>query len=335
MKVAELLELRRKNWQELERLCDQMGYRRKRALGAASISRFAALYRAACADLALADAYHLPPNTVQYLHRLVGRAHNQLYRSRTFDFTMWGRMLFVDTPQRIFGDRCIQFSFCLFWGVFILSAILAHSQQMWPNFAVDVLGEHEIEAMEQMFADFVPGRDWGENAMMASFYISHNTGIGLQCFVGSLLVLPGLLISIYNAMVLGASFGYMFRPEVEAGANFRHFVTAHGPFELTAIVLSAGTGLRIGMSWISTRGFTREGSLVKSAHEAMPMVAAMGILFFCAALIEGFVSPSSLPYWCKALIAILSTGLLLFYFIVLGFPWSMFSAARQDTNRGP
>ena len=96
MKVAELLELRRKNWQELERLCDRLQHSRSRRFAATDLSRFASLYRAACADLALADSYQLPPKTVQYLHRLVGRAHNQLYRSHNFDFSAWGKLLFEE-----------------------------------------------------------------------------------------------------------------------------------------------------------------------------------------------------------------------------------------------
>src|SRR5262245_49218146 len=120
MKVAQLLEMRRKNWQELESLCAQMALTGKRKLGAATVTRFATLYRAACADLALADAYQLPPNTVQYLHRLVGQAHNQLYRSRALDFALLSKMLLYDAPQRIFNDRCVQLAFVLFWGVFIL-----------------------------------------------------------------------------------------------------------------------------------------------------------------------------------------------------------------------
>src|SRR5215203_3685940 len=112
MKVVELLERRRKNWQELERYCDRVGT--TAGLNTAEISRFSALYRAACADLALSNSYQLPENTVQYLHRLVGRAHNQLYRSKRFDYASWAKMLLEDVPQRIFNDRCVQFMFCLF-----------------------------------------------------------------------------------------------------------------------------------------------------------------------------------------------------------------------------
>src|SRR5215467_8559757 len=114
MKVAELLESRRENWRELSQLCMQMEGSRKRTLGPTAITRFASLYRAACADLALADAYQLPPNTVQYLHQLVGRAHNQLYRSRALDLAGLSRMLLHDAPQRIFNDRCVQLMFVLF-----------------------------------------------------------------------------------------------------------------------------------------------------------------------------------------------------------------------------
>ena len=75
------------------------------------VVRFTSLYRAACADLALADENHLPQNTVNYLHQLVGRAHNQLYRSRPFDYESWKQTMFVDVPQRIFNDGCVQLAF--------------------------------------------------------------------------------------------------------------------------------------------------------------------------------------------------------------------------------
>jgi uncharacterized membrane protein SpoIIM required for sporulation len=125
---------------------------------------------------------------------------------------------------------------------------------------------------------------------------------------------------MFNAITLGASFGYMARPDVAAGDNFFHFVTAHGPFELTAIVLSAGAGLRLGLSWMMTQGLSRLSALVKAGGEVMPIVGAAGVMFFLAALIEGFLSPSAAPYWVKALTAIVSSSLLAIYFVVLGFP---------------
>lgn len=346
MKVSELLESRRRNWQELEAMCDHLqnavstrsfnpvvwwqALRGKQASDVAdrmqrrgiqpqTFARFSSLYRSACADLALADAYQLPPNTVQYLHRLVGRAHNQLYRSRKFQWERWADILLHQVPQTVFHDRCVQFAFFLFWGPFIMAALLAYSENYWPSFAEDLIGREQLEQMEEMFKPKLQN-DPRQRFAMAGFYIQHNTGIGLKCFAYGLLVVPGVMVTVFNAAVLGGSFGYMGREGIEGGQNFFEFVTAHGPFELTAIILSAGAGLRLGLGWIFTGGLTRGDSLRRTAKEAMPVMGSAGILFFLAALIEGFLSPSELPYWIKAATAVLSSALLMFYFLMLGMP---------------
>lgn len=328
MKVAALLADRQRHWIELEQLCAKL-----ESLGAWShspevITRFSTLYRSVCADLALADAYQLPPGTVQYLHALVGRCHNQLYRGKFFDFEAWGRVLLVDAPQTVFNDRCVQLVFVLFWGIFLLSAYLAANPAQWPSYAEEAIGKEQMTQLETMYKNPPQGRDPNESYAMAGFYIRHNTGIGLQCFVTGLFIVPGLGTLVFNASFLGGCFGYMARPDVPEGVNFYEFVTAHGPFELTAIVLSAGAGLRLGISVLFTRGWTRLSSLQLAAQDAMPVMGSAMVLFFLAALVEGFVSPSQLPYWAKASVAIISSLLLLIYFVVLGFPRGGIRAAR-------
>ena len=229
-------------------------------------------------------------------------------------------MLLHDVPQTIFRDGCVKFAFVLFWGLFLLSLLLARYDSYWPDFAREVLGDQQINTLEQNFGDAINGRNADMNAIMASYYINNNTSIGLRCFVTGIFIVPGLVVTAFNAMVIGASFGYMARPDVEQGVNFFHFVTAHGPFELTAIVLSAGAGFRLGLSWMKTNGWTRGSSLRMAAAEAMPIMGASMLLFVFAAFIEGFLSPSGAPYMLKAIVAVLSSGLLLFYFIVLGYP---------------
>ena len=332
MKVAELVTQRRKNWQELEQLCAQMENRRKKTLGAKNISRFASLYRSTCADLALADAYQLPPNTVQYLHRLVGRSHNQLYRSRRFDIQAWADILLHEVPKKIFSDRCVQTAFAVFWFVFLASAGMAMRSDVWPTYANQMVGDEMLEQMDESFAKPIKGRAASNNPVMASFYIKHNTSIGLQCFAGGLLLIPGLVVTVFNAAHLGAAFGYFARPDVAAGNNFFEFVTAHGPFELTAIVLSAGAGMRLGMGWIKTEGYGRIASLRRTAKETMPVMGAAIVLFFLAALIEGFLSPSALPYGIKAAVAVISSGLLMVYFVVLGFPSDHKAADSENSG---
>jgi uncharacterized membrane protein SpoIIM required for sporulation len=316
MKVADLLESRRDNWRELERFCSIMESRRKSKIGAAGVQRFAALYRAACADLALADAYQLPQNTVHYLHQLVGRAHNQLYPSRSFAFADWGREMIYALPQRMFHDNCLRLAFLVFWGVFIGSMICAYAS---PKFTEELVGKDTMRSMEEMYAEAHTGRDANQSSFMGGFYVRHNPSIGLQCFAAGLICgVGGLFVTISNASILGAVFGHM--ATVPQRGNFFQFVTAHGPFELTAIVLAAAAGMRLGFALVDTRGLTRAGALRQARGEAMPMACASVILFCLAALIEAFVSPSALPYQVKAFVAVFSSGLMMFYFVLLGYP---------------
>lgn len=318
MKVAELIRRRQESWQELEKLCTAMRSNRKKH-DPKMVSRFASLYRAACADLALADAYQLPPSTVEYLHLLVARAHNQLYRSKSFQWKRFADRILIDTPRLIFNEPCVHIAFFLFWGLFALAGYLAYEQSIWPTFAEEVVGAERLEQTNEMFAGF-QGRSWGQNSTMMGIYIFNNAGIGMRVFVEMLLILPGLVELTFNAVYLGATFGYMFRPELgDASLNFKEFVTAHGPFELTAIILSAGAGLKIGMGWIITHGLSRLDSLKATAREALPIVMCAVALFFMAALIEGFISPSPMPWWAKGLVGALSSCAMMVYFIVFGY----------------
>ncbi len=324
MKVSDLLASRQTHWQELERLCSRMEGRSKRPVPPGIVSRFSALYRAACADLALADAQQLPPDTIRYLHQLVARAHNQLYRARTFKTDTWAEELFHRVPQRLFADNYLRVAFVIFWGVFMLSAVIAYTT---PGYAERALGTAMTEKMEEDFSESIAGRPFDVGAFMAGFYVYHNAGIGLRCFAfGLLFGVGGLCTIAYNAAVLGAVFGHM--GTVPQPEHFYHFVTAHGPMELTAIVLSAAAGMRLGFSLVSTGGFRRIASLRLAAVEAMPVMGSAIVMFLLAAMIEAFLSPSPAPYWVKAAVAIITSAMLMFYFIVLGYP-------REDRGHYP
>ena len=314
MKVSQLLERRREQWRDLELLCQELEDRRIRKMGGEAVSRFAALYRAACADLALADAYRLPPDTVQYLHHLVGRSHNQLYRSQLFRWREWAHELFDVLPKRLLHDRVLWLAFAIFWGIFGLSLMLAYSSR---SYVVELLGESTLAHLQESFAKPIVGRDPNASGAMAGFYVIHNAGIGLRCFAAGLLLgIGGLFATVFNAVQIGAIFGYMLT--VSERDNFLNFVTAHGPFELTAVVLSAAAGMRLGFSLVATGGMTRMAALQAASTQAVPTMGAAVVLFCLAAMIEGFLSPSSAPYEVKAAVAILSAALLVFYIVGLG-----------------
>ncbi len=330
MRAVEYLHRRQSTWAELESLCRRL-QRSPRSLSPEELVVFAKLYRATCADLALADAHQLPEPTVRYLHQLVARAHNLLYRSRFFRLREWLRELLFRLPRRLFHDPYLRAAAFLFYGLFLFSFVVGWAR---PGLAEALLGREEVDQLEQMyeegFENSGSGRSLvGQGATRASLYISHNTSIGFRCFAAGLLMgVGGLFALTFNAVVLGIIFGYMNTTPM--ANNFNQFVTAHAPFELTAIVLSAAAGMRLGFALLVTRGKTRAASLREAGKEALPVMMLAALLFLGAAVIEGYVSPSPLPYAVKALVAIGSAMLLAFYFVMLGMAGN---AERSEPER--
>lgn len=312
MNAAEFLEIRKKSWAKLEEKIETL--QRFKRWEPSEVVEFASMYRAACADLALAQEYRLPQETVQYLHQLVARSHNLFYKSQRFQWRSWGRTLFVDVPGRLLRDQFLWLSLFLFWGTFLSSMFLAFARD---DFASQIVGNSTLESVEDMYAEPISGRGEAQDTLMAGFYIQHNTGIGLRCFAMGLLLGIGSMYELaYNAIVLGTLFGYMLGTPY--AKNFFEFVTAHGPFELTAVAVSAAAGFRLGFSVLHTGGLSRKQSLLIQSRKSLEIVLFAAILFILAAFIEGFVSPSGVPYAIKAGVAILSTILLVLYIVVLG-----------------
>ncbi|MEM7477113.1 MAG: stage II sporulation protein M [Planctomycetota bacterium] len=318
--LAETIQNRQADWRRLEIMINRVASGRLSAISGKQLAEMGDLYRAACADLSMAEQYRLSPEMVNYLHQLVGRAHNTIYRSRRFQVNLWWDMVFRDAPQQIFRDPCVHICAILFFGIFALSSYCAFNEEKFPGFVDNIVAQEQLRDMEEDWREMEFGRDFGTNLMAVAGYIQHNTSIGLECFAKGPLILPGLFTTSYNACVLGTMFGYMARPETDGGDKFLEFVTAHGPFELTAIALAAAAGLRIGVGILITLGLRRMDSVRRNAMAAIPVMTASGILFFLAACTEGMLSPSGLPYMFKAVWGMFCSTLLMFYFVVLGYP---------------
>jgi uncharacterized membrane protein SpoIIM required for sporulation len=322
MRVADRLARRDAEWRELDQLLVRLDEKPMMRASPGDILRLGELYRAACTDLMLAESHDLPRDTVAYLHGLVGRAHNAVYRARGFRFADWGSVLFGEVPRRLRSDPALRVAALAFWGSFLVCALLAAGR---PGFAAKVLPEEFVEQMEDMYSQPLDAvrKDGAvrSDTMMTGFYIQHNTSIGLQCYAWGLLFGLGSLYQLFgNGMILGTVFGHM--ATTPHASNFYTFVTAHGPFELTAIVLSGAAGLRLGWGLIDTQGESRLASLRREAVRALPTVGAAAVLFVLAAFIEGYVSASGLPYSAKAGVAIFSATLLAVYFGLGGRSYS-------------
>lgn len=294
--------------------------RRSKPLSALEVIRLGELHRSACADLMLAEAYDLPGDTVGYLHALVARGHNALYRAKGLSFSKWAAELFAAVPRQLRRDVTLPIAAAIFYGTFLAFGFLGATE---PGFAERVLGEAHVATMEEMYAEPLSSRD-REDAAMAGFYIFNNAGIGLMCYAAGMSFGIGTIGVLFsNAMSIGTVFGHMvYAPQAP---QFFTFVTAHAPFELTAIVFAGAAGLRLGWGVVlavaqRVAGLSWRDAvplLQREARRSLPIAGSAVFLFILAAFLEGFVSASSLPYGFKVALALASAAALVVY-VTLG-----------------
>ncbi len=100
--------------------------------------------------------------------------------------------------------------------------------------------------------------------------------------------------------------------------TFWPFVSGHGAFELTAIVISGAAGLMLAHAVIAPGNRKRIQALKYIAPDALKLIIGAGIMFFIAAFIEAFWSPSSTAVFIKYIMAAVFWSFVILYFVFAG-----------------
>ena len=116
-------------------------------------------------------------------------------------------------------------------------------------------------------------------------FLAFALGIGLG--VGTILLVT------QNAVLIGALAG-AYQAAGKAGV-FWSLVLPHGLLEITAICIAAGAGLRMGWSVIAPGDRLRGRAVAEESRDAVVVVTGAIPAFGVAALIEGFVTGTSIP----------------------------------------
>jgi uncharacterized membrane protein SpoIIM required for sporulation len=278
-------------WAELEALLDAAEGQKKRAKEAWDGARLAALYRAVCEQLALAQARAYPIHLTQRLESLTHRAHQLIYRRRAWGLERLSLLALVDFPEAVRAHRRYLWAAAL---LFIVPA-LAIGWAAWrdPGFILHLVSAQDVQNFDSMYGD--SGRALGRERaadtdwQMFGFYIMHNIGLGFQCFAAGIFAGVGsAFFLVFNGLFLGAISGYLIAGGYSE--NFLSFVVTHSAFELTAIVLAGAAGLRLGHSWLAPGRLTRTESIKLAAREAVVVMYGVIGLLLIAAAVEAFWS---------------------------------------------
>lgn len=295
---SELMQARQPSWRRLEALLGRAeSLRGASRLRPGEIAELGELYRALASDLMTARRDRLGADLERYLDGLAARAHNALHAGAR-RAGKEGRMLDLlwDFPGAVRRNaKAFALAFALFFGPALVTGLGTYGSE---SFAARLLGADQMRTFETMYAEAPYGRASSVNAGMTGFYVWNNVGIAFRCFAtGILFGLGSIWFLVSNGLFLGGVLGHLTRAGL--GENIFTFISAHGPWELIAIVISGAAGLQMGLALVVTGGRTRLGSLQARGPELIRQVAGAAAFLVVAALLEAWVSPAALPMEAK------------------------------------
>ncbi|MCG4454243.1 stage II sporulation protein M [Pseudomonas sp. MMS21-TM103] len=254
---------------------------------------FAAAYRRLCQQLALAQARGYSNHLVEQLQQLVLRGHQQFYRHRSPLGAQLIGFILAGFPRLVRAEwRCVLIASLVFFGSLLTMGVLVY---LFPELVYSLVDPQQVASMEQMydpdarrlgrFGERHSADDW----LMFGFYIMNNIGIAFQTFASGLLFgLGSLFFLLFNGLMIGAVAGHL--TQIGYGETFWSFVIGHGAFELTAIALAGGAGLKLGGALLAPGRLSRGEALRLAAGRSVRLVGGVIVFLLLAAFIEAYWS---------------------------------------------
>jgi uncharacterized membrane protein SpoIIM required for sporulation len=306
MDYARFVRLRRPVWDAFESRLDT-SRRRFKDLGYGDLEDMALRYRQVLHDHALAGSRFPGTAAARRLQGLVLEGTRRL----TGEGGEHGLgHFFRDTFPRAFrrqlgatGVAVALFLVAALWGLAL--GVLR------PSLGMTILGPKAIQGLEQ-------GRLWTESlvttvppSVSSSGIATNNIGVALTAWAGGVLAgaVP-LYIVLFNGLLLGALVGVTLHYSM--AGDLLEFIAAHGPLELSLILVSAAAGLSIGRALIAAGDRPRALAVRDASRDALAVLLGCVPWFVVLALVEVLVSPQpALPLAFRVLVGLALESLFL------------------------
>jgi uncharacterized membrane protein SpoIIM required for sporulation len=307
-------ESRRDEWQSLGSLLDR-SQNNLRRLTPDEIQELSRLYRAAAADLALAQRDFPQHRVTSYLNQLVARGHAVIYQGEPLALRRLQHFVAAGFPQtfRQTGPFILAAALLL-----LIPALLAGLVTNWNPEAAHWLLPAQVQELiplveEQELWTDIPME---ERPYTSSFIMRNNIQVTFLAFGGGMLLgLFTAYIMLLNGLLLGGLTGLTAHYDV--GFELWTFVIGHGVVELSVIFIAGGAGLALGWAILRPGLLRRRDALALTARRAVRLIIGCVPLLVIAGLIEGFISPNEgLPWAVKWAVGV-GTGLLLYAYLLL------------------
>ena len=306
MDIDSFSAVREARWEQLKVLS------KRRRLTGAEADELTRLYQATAGDLSVVRSAAPEPSLISRLSVLLAQSRVWLtgaHGSATGDFARF----FVRTlPAAMYRVR--------WWGVWVTFAVLLAGliAGWWTvnhEESLDLIGDPSARAAiaEESFASYYT--EYSNSSFTAQVW-TNNAWLALQCIAFGITGVFPLILMYNTALQLGIAGAVM--AEHDALDVFFSLIIPHGLLELSAVFVAAGAGLRLFWVMLVPGARTRSAALGEEGRITFAAGIGLAIALLASGLIEGFVTPSTMPWWVKIVIGIIACGAFWAYIFVAG-----------------
>src|SRR4029077_19667101 len=157
----------------------------------------------------------------------------------------------------------------------------------------------------------------GYRPLVGPLIIVNNVRVAVVAFAGGL---TAGALTLYLLVANGAFLGTVLAVVQSYGlaGGLLTFTAAHGPLELSCIVLSGGAGLRLAWALLRPGDRSRRDAARLAGAQAVRVMFVVIPALGVAGALEAFLSPSDAPVFVKVAAGLVAVGLLWSYVFLAG-----------------
>ncbi len=318
-------------WRDFSTALTAAQSRGLRAMSPEEVSRLVSLYREVSTDLARlrTASDNEDQQEIFYVSRLLGAAHNLLYRQRGLSLRDVWRYVSVSVPREV--RRSAAFILTAAFFLFAPMAVTFGLLRQRPELAAQLLPAGMIDRVTQGAhgdstgkKEYLSTKDF-ERPIMASTIIRNNVQVTFGVFAAGMTAgILTVIMLVFNGVSIGAAFGLYANHGIFH--QIRDFVVPHSVLELSAICIAAGGGFLLAWAFLVPGVVTRREAFVINGRRALRLISASTLMLLAAGTIEGLISPrTDIPFAVKAAVSVATAILLAFWF----------SRGRGDEEEAP
>jgi uncharacterized membrane protein SpoIIM required for sporulation len=312
MTVDRFVEDRRARWARLGNLIHEANGRVER-LAPDDVLELGRLYRSASSDLAVARRDFALDAATERLNDLVAAAHALVYSEAPTSGRRLRRFVLHELPASVRANsRFTAASFATFavplLATFAIGLLL-------PEIAATALpAETRQHLAERRLWTDIPE---GYRPLVGPLIIVNNVRVAVAAFAGGL---TAGALTLYLLVGNGAYLGTVLAVVQGYGLSggLLTFTAAHGPVELSCIVLSGGAGLRLAWALLRPGDRSRRDALRLAGAQAIRVMLLVVPALGVAGILEAFLSPSDAPLALKITVGVIAALALWAYIAVVG-----------------